>query len=190
MPFITEEIWQIVGLMAGKKADSIMLEPYPEGIKEKIDEASIQWMQTLKSMVEQCRSLRGEMNISPAVKIPLAMSGDSDILDTYVDYLKGLAKLSDIELMDELPNKNAPVSIIDDFKLMLNIEINKEEEKNRLQKEITRLDIEIKKAKTKLGNSNFVEKAPPEVISQEKERLEGFSQSREKVQTQFNKIES
>ncbi|MDG2253031.1 MAG: valine--tRNA ligase [Methylophilaceae bacterium] len=190
MPFITEEIWQIVGLMAGKKADSIMLEPYPEGIKEKIDEASIQWMQTLKSMVEQCRSLRGEMNISPAVKIPLAMSGDSDILDTYVDYLKGLAKLSDIELMDELPNKNAPVSIIDDFKLMLNIEIDKEEEKNRLQKEITRLDIEIKKAKTKLGNSNFVEKAPPEVISQEKERLEGFSQSREKFQTQFNKIES
>ena len=73
---------------------------------------------------------------------------------------------------------------------MLNIEINKEEEKNRLQKEITRLDIEIKKAKTKLGNSNFVEKAPPEVISQEKERLEGFSQSREKFQTQFNKIES
>ena len=190
MPFITEEIWQIVGPMAGKKAESIMLEPYPVGSEEKIDELSIQWMETLKSMVVQCRSLRGEMNISPAVKIPLAMSGNSDVLSTYVDYLKGLAKLSDVELMDELPDKDAPVSIIDDFKLMLNIEIDKEAEKNRLKKEITRLEIEIKKAETKLGNASFVEKAPPEVISQEKSRLESFSQSREKFLVQFKKIES
>ena len=130
------------------------------------------------------------MNISPAVKIPLAMSGNPDILCTYVDYLKGLAKLSDVELMDELPDKDAPVSIIDDFKLMLNIEIDKKEEKSRLKKEITRLDIEIKKAETKLGNASFIEKAPPEVISQEKERLERFSQSREKFQAQFKKIKS
>jgi len=190
MPFITEEIWQIVGPMAGKKAESIMLEPYPATKIEKIDEVSIQWMQTLKSMVDQCRSLRGEMNISPAVKIPLAMSGNSDVLITYVDYLKGLAKLSEVELMDELPVKDAPVSIIDDFKLMLNIEIDKEAEKNRLQKEITHLEIEIKKAKTKLGNASFIEKAPLAVISQEKERLESFSQSRERFLAQFKKIES
>jgi valyl-tRNA synthetase len=190
MPFITEEIWQIVGPMAGKKAESIMLEPYPVGRSEKIDEISIQWMGTLKSMVVQCRSLRGEMNISPAVKIPLAMSGNSDVLITYVDYLKELAKLSDVELMDELPEKDAPVSIIDNFKLMLNIEIDKEAEKNRLQKEITRLEIEIKKAETKLGNASFVEKAPSEVISQEKARLESFSQSREKFLVQFKKIGS
>ena len=188
MPFITEEIWQIIGPMLGKNADSIMLEPYPVAKKEKIDEVSIHWMHTLKSMVEQCRSLRGEMNISPAVKIPLAMSGNSDILITYVDYLKGLAKLSDVELMDELPVKDAPVSIIDDFKLMLNIEVDKEAEKNRLQKEITRLEIEINKAEKKLGNTSFVEKAPAEVISQEKERLEIFSQSREKFLLQFKKI--
>ena len=188
MPFITEEIWQIIGPMLGKNADSIMLEPYPVAKKEKIDEVSIHWMHTLKSMVEQCRSLRGEMNISPAVKIPLAMSGNADILITYVDYLKGLAKLSDVELMDELPVKDAPVSIIDDFKLMLNIEVDKEAEKNRLQKEITRLEIEINKAEKKLGNTSFVEKAPAEVISQEKERLEIFSQSRKNFLLQFKKI--
>jgi len=188
MPFITEEIWQIIGPMADKRADSIMLEPYPEAKPEKIDEESIKWMLTLKDMVEQCRSLRGEMNISPAEKIPLAMSGDVAILKTYVPYIKGLAKLSDIELMDELPNKDAPVAIIDDYKLMLNIEIDKEAEKNRLQKEVTRLDGEIKKAESKLGNENFVEKAPPEVILQEKERLESFSQSRDKFLAQLAKI--
>ena len=190
MPFITEEIWQIIGPMMNKKADSIMLEPYPVAKIEKIDEVSIQWMQTLKTMVEQCRSLRGEMNISPAVKIPLAMTGNSDVLITYVEYLKGLAKLSDIELMDELPVKDAPVSIIDDFKLMLNIEIDKEAEKDRLQKEINRLDIEIKKAEKKLGNTSFVEKAPAEVISQEKKRLENFSEAREKFLLQFKKVKS
>ena len=188
MPFITEEIWQIIGPMADKRADSIMLEPYPEAKPEKIDEESIKWMLTSKDMVEQCRSLRGEMNISPAEKIPLAMSGDVAILKTYVPYIKGLAKLSDIELMDELPNKDAPVAIIDDYKLMLNIEIDKEAEKNRLQKEVTRLDGEIKKAESKLGNENFVEKAPPEVILQEKERLESFSQSRDKFLAQLAKI--
>ena len=188
MPFITEEIWQIIGPMADKRADSIMQEPYPEAKPEKIDEESIKWMLTLKDMVEQCRSLRGEMNISPAEKIPLAMSGDVAILKTYVPYIKGLAKLSDIELMDELPNKDAPVAIIDDYKLMLNIEIDKEAEKNRLQKEVTRLDGEIKKAESKLGNENFVEKAPPEVILQEKERLESFSQSRDKFLAQLAKI--
>jgi valyl-tRNA synthetase len=190
MPFITEEIWQIIGPMAGKKAESIMLEPYPVSRSEKIEEVSIQWMQILKRMVEQCRSLRGEMNISPAVKIPLALSGNSDDINTYVDYLKGLAKLSDIELMDELPAKDAPVSIIGDFKLMLNIEIDKEAEKNRLQKEITRLEIEITKAEKKLGNTSFVEKAPPEVIFQEKERLENFSQLKEKFLVQLRKIGS
>jgi valyl-tRNA synthetase len=71
---------------------------------------------------------------------------------------------------------------------MLNIEIDKEAEKNRLQKEVTRLDGEIKKAESKLGNENFVEKAPPEVILQEKERLESFSQSRDKFLAQLAKI--
>jgi valyl-tRNA synthetase len=71
---------------------------------------------------------------------------------------------------------------------MLNIEVDKEAEKNILQKEITRLEIEINKAEKKLGNTSFVEKAPAEVISQEKERLEIFSQSREKFLLQFKKI--
>jgi len=188
MPFITEEIWQVVATMANKKADSIMLEPYPEARIEKIDENSIQWMTTLKRMVDQCRSLRGEMNISPAERIPLAMSGNLESLKIFTPYLKGLAKLSEIELMDELPQKDSPVAIIDDFKLMLNIEIDKQVEISRLQKEISRLDIEIKKAESKLGNANFVEKAPPEVISQEKERLENFTQSVEKFQAQLKKI--
>ena len=190
MPFITEEIWQTIAPMAKKEGASIMMQPYPTFQQSKVDEAAINWMEVLKKMVIQCRSLRGEMNVSPAEKIPLAISGDKDILTEYEIYLKGLAKVNEIEYMDELADKDAPVAIVGDFKLMLNIKIDKKMELARLQKEINRLEIEIRKANGKLENKNFVEKAPAEVINQEKERLLAFTELNEKVKSQLDKLNS
>ena len=190
MPFITEEIWQTIAPMAKKDGASIMMQPYPIFQENKVDEASIEWMDLLKKMVVQCRSLRGEMGVSPAEKIPLAITGDKDIVAGYEIYLKGLAKVNEIECMKELPNKDAPVAIVDNFKLMLNIEIDKKTELARLQKEIDRLEIEIRKASGKLENKNFVEKAPAEVIIQEKERLVAFTELSEKVKSQLEKLNS
>ena len=141
-------------------------------------------------MVVHCRSLRGEMGVSPAEKIPLAITGDKDIVAGYEIYLKGLAKVNEIESMKELPNKDAPVAIVDNFKLMLNIAIDKKTELGRLQKEINRLEIEIRKASGKLDNKNFIDKAPEEVITQEKERLLEFTQLNEKVRAQLEKLNS
>ena len=190
MPFITEEIWQTIAPMAKKDGASIMMQAYPTFQEKKVDEASIEWMEVLKKMVIQCRSLRGEMDVSPAEKIPLAITGDKDILIGYEIYLKGLAKVNEIEYMKELPDKDAPVAIVHNFKLMLNIEIDKKTEIARLQKEINRLEIEINKASGKLDNKNFVEKAPEEVINQEKERLSGFTQLNKKVKAQLVKLNS
>ena len=190
MPFITEEIWQTIAPMAKKDGASIMMQPYPIFQENKVDEAAIEWMDLLKKMVVQCRSLRGEMGVSPAEKIPLAITGDKDIVAGYEIYLKGLAKVNEIECMKELPNKDAPVAIVDNFKLMLNIEIDKKTELARLQKEIDRLEIEIRKASGKLENKNFVEKAPAEVIIQEKERLVAFTELSEKVKSQLEKLNS
>ncbi len=190
MPFITEEIWQTIAPMAKKEGDSIMMQAYPTFQENKVDEASIEWMEVLKKMVIQCRSLRGEMGVSPAEKIPLAITGDKDILTGYEIYLKGLAKVNEIEYMKELPDKDAPVAIVNNFKLMLNIEIDKKTEIARLQKEINRLEIEINKASGKLENKNFVDKAPEVVINQEKERLLGFTQLNKKVKAQLVKLSS
>ena len=189
MPFITEEIWQTIGPMTKKENTSVMLETYPLSREEKIDHASMDWMSTLKQMVENCRSLRGEMNISPAERIPLALSGDLDSGKIFIPYLKGLAKLSEVDIKQNLPKKEAPVAIIDDYKLMLNIEINVAAEKERLQKEIDRLTLEINKAQSKLGNKNFVAKAPEAVISQEKVRLESFSTSLDKFLKQLDSLD-
>jgi valyl-tRNA synthetase len=188
MPFITEEIWQTIGPMNGKSGPSIMLEVYPQSDSKKIDQDSMQWMSVLKEMVDVCRKLRGEMNISPAQKIPLMIAGDKKSLEPYTSYLKALAKLTDVEIVEELPAMEAPVILVKDFKLMLKVEVDTAEEKERITKELNRIQIEIQKAKGKLGNASFIDKAPEVVVAQEKKRLEEFTETFKKLEAQLKKL--
>lgn len=190
MPFISEEIWQIIAKKIGIQGDTIMLQKYPVARHEKIDNDSIQWMTTLKTMVEECRKLRGEMNISPAEKVPLIMIGNEEKIMGFKSYLLPLAKLDSIEIVNSFEKIDAPVALVGDFKLMLNIEIDVEAEKIRLQKEITRIVMEVKKAEGKLSNKAFVEKAPDEVVAQEKERLKTFTIELSKYEEQLSRLAS
>jgi len=188
MPFITEEIWQTIGPMSGRSGPSIMLEAYPKSQPNKIDEASEAWVALLKQAVDACRSLRGEMSISPAARVPLIAAGDADKLTKYAPYLKSLAKLEDVTVVADLPEADAPVMLVDDFKLMLKVEIDIAAEKERLGKEIARLENEINKANAKLGNESFVARAPAAVVEQEKSRVAEFGASLEKLQAQLSKL--
>lgn len=188
MPFITEEIWQTIGPMSGRNGLSIMLEAYPKAQPNKIDEASEAWVALLKQAVDACRSLRGEMGISPAARVPLIAAGDADKLTKYAPYLKSLAKLEEVAVVADLPEADAPVMLVDDFKLMLKVEIDVAAEKERLGKEITRLENEISKANAKLGNESFVARAPAAVVEQEKGRVAEFGASLEKLRTQLAKL--
>ena len=190
MPFISEEIWQIIAKKIGIQGDTIMLQKYPVARHEKIDNDSIEWMTTLKIMVEECRKLRGEMNISPAEKVPLIMIGNEEKIIGFKSYLLPLAKLDSIEIVNSFEKIDAPVALVGDFKLMLNIEIDVEAEKIRLQKEITRIVMEVKKAEGKLSNKAFVEKAPDEVVAQEKERLKTFTTELSKYEEQLSRLAS
>ncbi len=188
MPFITEEIWQTIAPMTEKHGASIMLETYPKAQSDKLDEVSEAWVTQLKQMVDACRSLRGEMSISPAARVPLIATGDAEKLALYAPYLKALAKLEDVAIVAELPEADAPVMLVDNFKLMLKVEIDVAAEKERIGKEISRLEGEISKANGKLNNESFVSRAPAEVVAQEKARVEEFGASLEKLQTQLSKI--
>jgi valyl-tRNA synthetase len=193
MPFITEEIWQTIGVMSGRiKADttgaSIMLQAYPKSQANKIDEAAESWVALLKQAVDACRSLRGEMNISPAARVPLIAAGDANQLALYAPYLKALAKLEEVSIVAELPEADAPVMLVENFKLMLKVEIDVAAEKERLGKEITRLEAEIGKANGKLNNESFVARAPVSVVEQEQARVAEFSASIEKLQNQLAKL--
>jgi valyl-tRNA synthetase len=189
IPFITEELWQKVAPLAGKQGSSIMTQPYPIADSTKIDQAANENIQLLKDMVNACRTLRGEMNLSPALKAPLLVSGDRQALAHFAPYLVALAKLSSVDIQSgDLPTADAPVSIVKDFKLMLKIEIDAAAERERLSKEIARIDTEIAKAQAKLSNPSFVERAPGNVVEQEKERLSAFSAKRDSLDEQLKKL--
>ena len=188
MPFITEEIWQTIAPMTEKNGASIMLEAYPKAQPDKLDEVAEAWVAQLKQMVDACRSLRGEMSISPAARVPLIAAGESDKLVAYAPYLKALAKLEEVAIVVELPEADAPVMLVDDFKLMLKVEIDVAAEKERLGKEVTRLEAEISKANAKLNNESFVARAPAAVVEQEKARVVEFSANLEKLQNQLAKL--
>lgn len=192
IPFITEELWQTVAPLSGKVLEdgaSIMLQPYPMPQPEKIDEQAEQWMAQLKAMTDACRNLRGEMQLSPALKVPLLMEGDRALLESFAPYLQALAKLSEVQVLDALPDDSpAPVSVVGNAKLMLKVEIDIAAERERLGKEITRLEGEIVKANGKLSNESFVARAPAQVVAQEKERLANFSVTLEKLREQMVKL--
>lgn len=193
IPFVTEEIWQTVAPMTDLKdksrgTESIMLQAYPKADLEKIDELAEAWVATLKTAVEACRSLRGEMGISPAAKVPLIAAGEAEKLAAFAPYLKSLAKLENVDIVADLPEADAPVMLAGDFRLMLKVEIDVAAEKERLGKEIARLQGEIAKANGKLGNESFVARAPAAVVEQEKARLAEFSASLEKLQVQLSKL--
>jgi valyl-tRNA synthetase len=130
------------------------------------------------------------MNISPANKIPLALSGNKKELEEYLPYLISLAKLSDAKITEDLPEKEAPVAIVSNYKVMLNIEVDKEAEAIRLKKEIEKAETDLNKAGIKLKNENFVSKAPKEIIKQEEERLKKFTEHKDKLVQQLKKLQS
>ena len=199
IPFITEELWQAVAPLAGKKTqDSIMLAAYPEADPTHIDADSEAHVQRLKETVYACRNLRGEMGISPAQKVPLTASGDAaacaEIIG-YAPYLKALAKLSEVETVDAnafdavVDQGNTPVAVTGATRLTLKVEIDLAAERERLSKEIARLESEVAKAQAKLANQSFVARAPAHIVEQEKKRLADFATTLEKLRPQFARLE-
>ncbi len=196
IPFITESLWQTVAPLANHKlnpeGDTIMLQPYPIANLDKLDTDAEAWMNTLKTLTDSCRNLRGEMQLSPAQRVPLllqAVSAEEKArLQAYAPYLQALAKLSEVHVLDALPESPAPVSIVGETKLMLKVEIDVAAERERLTKEMTRLETEINKAQAKLGNEGFVARAPAQVVAQEKERVANFSATLDKLREQFAKL--
>ncbi|MHB8849225.1 MAG: class I tRNA ligase family protein, partial [Burkholderiales bacterium] len=188
IPFITEELWQTVARLCGRHGDSIMTQAYPVADTGKIDAAADRRIALLKEIIATTRGLRGEMNLSPALKVPLAISGDIALLTGFVPYIAALGKLSEVKVADELPPGDAPVAIVGEIRLMLLVAIDQEAETARLNKEIVRLQGEIDKCAQKLGNPGFVARAPAAVVEQEKQRADDFRATLEKIRQQIERL--
>ncbi len=198
IPFITESLWQTVAPISGKELakqekQTIALQPYPVSQPEKIDGKSEAWVAQIKSIVDACRNLRGEMQVPPGQKVPLWISGPETFLKQATPYLTALAKLSEVKIYQdesalEKDAPGAPMALVGSIKLLLKIEVDVAAEKVRLNKEIERIANEIIKARIKLDNESFVARAPAEVVAQEKQRLAEFEQNHEKLVAQLDRL--
>jgi len=203
MPFITEEIWQKIGPMAGKapaagegkKSDTIMLQPFPASDAGKIDEEAETGAEWVKAVITAVRNIRGEMGIPMGKALPLFLHNgkDSDkaLLDANRTFLSKLAKLESITWLNA--EDSAPASataLVGDMEILVPMAglIDKDAEIERLSKEIDKLRKEVGRAEVKLKNPKFVDKAPQAVVDKEKAKLDDYRSQQAKLEEQLEKI--
>ncbi len=193
MPFITEELWQKVAPLAGRAGPSIAVAPWPQPRPEKIDDAAEARFAAFKQLVDACRNLRGELGVSPAQRLPLLACGDTEALRADAAALQALARVSELKLFDDEAQwaaavQAAPTAIVGATRLALYVEVDVAAERERLGREVARLQGEIAKAAAKLGNASFVERAPAAVVEQERRRQAEFGEMLAKVQEQLSRL--
>ena len=195
MPFITEEIWQTVGPLAGKTGPTIMLQPYPVCDDKGIDTAANSDIEWLKNVIIGIRNIRGEMNISSAKELTIYLKNgspkDKTRLEENEPFLKKLAKLSVITWLDG--EEEAPVSataLVGNLEILVPMAglIDKESELARLSKEIKKLEKALARLAGKLANASFIERAPADVVAKEREKLQVLEQALPKLQEQAQRI--
>jgi valyl-tRNA synthetase len=167
-----------------------MLAPYPKSQPEKIDQAAERDMAVLKEWTNATRNLRAEAKLPPGERLPLYATGDPPVsgVPAMLAALKALARLEDVKKVPVLPDSPAPVAVVGEARLMLYKEVDPAVEAERISKEITRVTGEMAKSKAKLANPAFVERAPAQVVAQERERLAGNEELLAKLQEQLKKL--
>ena len=185
MPFVTEELWAETGKTGPAREKLLVLSDWPElsGLGNAEAEAELAW---LIELISGIRSVRQEMNVPPAAKIALEIVGASAETQSRVGRQMGaLTRLARLDSVTDaaMPPKNAAQLVLGEatYALPLAGVIDLEAEKTRLLKEITRLDGEIAQVDKKLGNAQFVAKAPEEVIEEQRARRLEAADRRERI---------
>lgn len=195
MPFITEEIWQKVKPLAAVEGDSIMLAPYPIANEGVIDSGAIADIAWLQGVIVGIRGIRGEMNVSPSKQISIYFGNGDDEdkrrLDENKQFLSKLASLDSITWLNS--GEEAPLSattLVGDLEIHVPLAglIDKSAELARLDKELAKLEKNVQILSGKLNNQKFVDNAPQEVVTKEREKLEETKGAYAKLHSQREKI--
>jgi valyl-tRNA synthetase len=178
MPFLTEELWEQV---RGDQRDMLISTRWPEYgdtlIDAKID-ADLGW--TIR-VIEAVRALRAEMNIAPGPMLTLlvrdAGAATRARLEQFGDLVKRLARADKIEITDAEPPKGAAQIVLDEATIFVPLTgvIDIAQERARLSKELGKAKGEAEKIEKKLGNEQFLAKANPEVVAEQRQKLEDFN---------------
>ncbi len=195
IPFITEEIWQSIAPKLDINQDTIMLQSFPRSNNDLVDVASSEEIDWLKEFIIGVRKIRSEMNIPPSKAVPalLQQCSPTDLqrLDTHRNALDKLAKLESITIINENETPEAALALVGEMKILIPLAglINKEEELQRLNKDITKKEANIEKTRAKLNNPNFKDKAPEDVVLKVQEQLQEQEQELSELHSQKEKME-
>lgn len=196
MPFISETIWQQVSPMLNIERDTIMTEEFPICDKALISETVSSDMDWVKKVIVAVRNIRGEMNISPTKTFDALLNNVDAITERRLNENKlvimKLAKLSNISVISSTEGVGpCATALVDKAELLVPMAdlIDKEAELARLNKQLEKLVIELKRTQGKLENPNFVDKAPEEVVNSQRKALEQMLLSEEKITAQITQLE-
>ena len=195
MPFITEELWQMIAPLAGKSGDTIMTQPYPIADQSKVDTVAETELEWVKNFITGVRKIRSEMDIPPGKPLPVLLQNASDedktCFDSNQNFIETLAKLASVEWLnagDAAPE--SAMALVGEMQILIPLAglIDKEAELARLEKEMGKLTVNIDKGEAKLQNPGFVDKAPEAVVEKERQRVAELSKSLQQLQEQAEKI--
>jgi valyl-tRNA synthetase len=197
LPFITEELWHGLGFNKDMPPEqggkSIMFAHWPKPLGEEfkerygLDESDERFVNAKYELVTQGRNLRRESNIPSSRRVKFVFKPAGGPLSQYeADVLKLLLNAETLEMVTSYePSKGTPTvhSSLGELYLPLEGLIDLEAEKARLSKELARITSEIEKVQQKLGNANFVAKAPPAVLEDHRQRLAAWQAKQQQVET-------
>ncbi|MGA2125177.1 MAG: class I tRNA ligase family protein, partial [Xanthobacteraceae bacterium] len=184
MPFITEELWRLTD-GAVSSGGPLVLAPWPrhDGLEDSHAEGEIGW---LVDLIGAIRSVRSEMNVPPASQVPLVLAAASTETRAragrWDDFLKRLARLSEVSFADQPPAGSVRIVVRGEVAaLPLAGVIDVAAERSRLNKDLTKLNADIARVQGKLGNADFLARAPEEVVEGDREKLAEAENRRDKI---------
>jgi valyl-tRNA synthetase len=184
MPFITEELWPQLG---AANTSLLIGEPWPDFTRLPLDQeagADLDWVIRL---VSEIRTLRAEMNVPPAAQVQILLRDANERtkmrLAAYGDLIRRLARIDRVEFLSGEGPKGAAQIVLDEATILLPLAgvIDVEKEHARLKKDLDKAAGEADKIARKLGNEQFVAKADPEVVEEQRQRLVEIEQTRDKL---------
>jgi valyl-tRNA synthetase len=195
IPFVTEEIWQEVAPRAGVEGGTIMLRPYPvpnDDAQQAEAVADIEWV---KQFILGIRQIRGEMDISPGKPLPVLLQNATaddlsrvEKLSLLLQRVGRVESISPLAAGEEPPN--SATALLGDVQLLVPMKglIDVDAERSRLEKQVQRVQGDLARSKGKLGNASFVNNAPAEVVTQEKQRVVEFEKTIAQLAEQLEKL--
>jgi valyl-tRNA synthetase len=194
MPFITEEIWQRLKVPLGINGESIMLQAFPEaGETDKQAEDDINWLQNI---LQGIRNIRAELNVSPGKILDIAFQAgtetDRQRQKQFETLIQGVGKIGSSQWLDnDADTSQYSVALVGDLKVLVSLKglVDLADEISRLSKLLEREQADLKRSQGKLGNSRFVDNAPPAVVEQEHQRLAAHKTKVAGFEAQINKLE-